>query len=168
VDGRGDGRGDLAPTATGQSSPYGRSLPAPAPVPARERARFLAIANCGFPEAQHCDVALEICRQFAGEAAFTWAGGLALGGGGTINGQPLAQANGMAREVVAALDAAAAILASGAVLTAEIEAQVRGPMMPKWLYLLAGNAGWLLTARKNGTLWRLGARPLYEAPETSA
>jgi multimeric flavodoxin WrbA len=164
VDGRGDGRGDLAPTATGQSSPYGRSLPAP--VSARERARFLAIANCGFPRPGTLRRRAGLCRQFAGEAG-SRGRRAGAGGGGAINGQPLAQANGMAREVVAALDAAAAILASGAVLTAEIEAQVRRPMMPKWLYLLAGNAGWLLTARKNGTLWRLGARPLYEAPETA-
>jgi hypothetical protein len=137
--------------------------PSPRRGGGRGERSFLAIANCGFPEAQHCDVALEVCRQFAGEAGYTWAGGLALGGGGAIDGRPLTEAGRMAREVVAALDAAAALLASGAVLTPEIEAQVRMPMMPKQLYLLAGNAGWLLTARKNEALRQLGARPLRAA-----
>jgi len=43
--------------------------------------RLVAIANCGFPEASHNDTALAVCRRFAAEAGFEWAGGLALGGG---------------------------------------------------------------------------------------
>jgi hypothetical protein len=127
----------------------------------RER-QFLALANCGFPEAHHCDVALAICRQFAQEAGFGWAGGLALGAGGAINGQSLEKVGGMARNVIAALDRAAEALARGDALPAEVEALIRTPLMPKRLYLLAGNAGWLMTARKNRVLLRLGARPLEE------
>jgi hypothetical protein len=137
--------------------------PPASPSPRRGGGRgersFLAIANCGFPEAQHCDVALEICRRFAREAGFSWAGGLALGAGGAINGRSLAQAGGMARNVIAALDAAADALARGEALSPEIEEQMRQPMMPRGLYRMAGNAGWLMTARRNGVLRRLGARP---------
>jgi hypothetical protein len=50
---------------------------------------FLAIANCGFPEAAHNATALAICRQFADKAGFAWAGGLALGEGGAISGRSL-------------------------------------------------------------------------------
>jgi putative NADPH-quinone reductase len=46
--------------------------------------RLVAIVNCGFPEARQNDTALAICRQFAREAGFEWAGGLALGGGEAI------------------------------------------------------------------------------------
>jgi hypothetical protein len=135
------------------------SSPSPVRGGGRGERSFLAIANCGFPEARHCDVALAICRQFAREAGFAWAGGLALGAGGAINGRPLAQAGGMARNVTAALDAAADALARGETLSPEIEAQMRQPLMPRGLYRLAGNAGWLMTARRNGVLRRLGARP---------
>ena len=77
------------------------------------RRPFLAIANCGFPEAAHDATALAICRQFAGAAGFEWAGGLALGEGGALSGRPLTEAGGMARNVTAALDLAAAALAEG-------------------------------------------------------
>ena len=50
---------------------------------------FAALANCGFPEAHHNRTALEICAQFAAAAGMTWAGGLALGAGGAVHGQPL-------------------------------------------------------------------------------
>ncbi len=106
------------------------------------------------------NIALAICREFAAAAGFTWAGGLALGGGGAINGQPLEQVGGMARNVVAALDATADALARGQAAPPEAITLLRQPLMPRGLYRLAGNAGWLMTARQNGTLRRLGARPL--------
>ncbi len=36
------------------------------------RLRFLAVVNCGFPEAVHCDTALAICRLFAAQARLDW------------------------------------------------------------------------------------------------
>lgn len=57
------------------------------PVPKKQR--LISIVNCGFPEAQHNKTAILICRCFAREAEFEWAGGLALGGGEAINGKPL-------------------------------------------------------------------------------
>ena len=80
----------LATEALERIAAHRLAQPAPAP------ASFLAIANCGFPEAQHNATALAICRQFADAAGFTWAGGLALGEGGAISGRPLAAAGGMA------------------------------------------------------------------------
>lgn len=46
---------------------------------------MVGIVNSGFPEAFHNDTALAILRRFAAETGFQWAGGLALGGGGTID-----------------------------------------------------------------------------------
>lgn len=54
--------------------------------PGERQPWFLAIANCGFPEARHNDVALAICEQFATATKMRWAGGLALGAGGAIHG----------------------------------------------------------------------------------
>ena len=45
--------------------------------------------NCGFAEAHHNDVALDIYRLFARDAGLHWAGGLAIGGGGMFAGKPL-------------------------------------------------------------------------------
>lgn len=123
-------------------------------------AQFLAIANCGFPEAHHNATALAICEQFAAEAGFQWAGGLALGAGGAIHGQPLASAGGLVCNVVAALDQAASALAAGEPLPPRTVASMAQPLMPASAYLLMGNIGWLVQARRHHALTHLGAKPL--------
>ncbi len=74
---------------------------------------LVAIVNNGFPEASQNEVALRICRRFAGEAGLRWVGGLALGGGEALGGRPLAEVGGMARHAVAALELAAEALDAG-------------------------------------------------------
>jgi hypothetical protein len=121
--------------------------------------RFVAIANCGFPEAEHCALALDVCAQFAQQAALHWAGGLAMGAGGAVNGQR-PTAKGMTHSVAEALDCAAAALACGEPLP---EAAIQGmarPLMPHSLYLIMGNLGWHMMARQNHAWTKLGARPL--------
>ena len=75
--------------------------------------RLVCLVNSGFPEAHQNDTALAICRQFARETGFHWAGGLQLGGGEAIGGRPLLEVKGMARNVIKSLDLAAAALAEG-------------------------------------------------------
>lgn len=48
---------------------------------------FVVIANCGFPEAHQNEPALAMCQEFARQAGFVWAGGLALGQGGSLAGR---------------------------------------------------------------------------------
>jgi hypothetical protein len=61
--------------------------------PARHpRTRLVGIVNSGFPETHQNAVALAICREFAAQSGFIWAGGLALGAGGAVGGQPLTEA----------------------------------------------------------------------------
>jgi hypothetical protein len=124
-----------------------------------ERPMFLAIANCGFPEAAHNATALAICRQFADGAGFAWAGGLALGEGGALSGAPLADRSGMAHNVVAALDLAADALAAGKPASEEAVALMARPFIPSGAYMLMGDLGWLMQARRNRVLTHLGARP---------
>ena len=119
----------------------------------------MPIANCGFPEVRHNDTALLICEQFAAAAGFRWAGGLALGEGGAINGQPLAKAGGMVHNVVAALDLAAAALAAGEPVPAEAVARMARPFIPASAYMLMGDLGWLMQARRHRAMTRLAGRP---------
>jgi hypothetical protein len=123
------------------------------------RCRFLAILNCGFPEASQCATALEICRVFSDQAGFEWAGGLALGGGEAIHGQQLSAAGGIARHVIDALDLASAALLSESVVPERAVQLMAAPSMPNALYTLAGNAGWILRARTHHAVTKLGARP---------
>jgi hypothetical protein len=123
------------------------------------RQRFLAIANCGFPESVHNVVSLAICRRFAKEAEFAWAGGMSLGGGGVLDGQPLRDRKGMARNIIRALDITAAALAGNRPIPeAAIELMAR-PLVPRWLYLWAGSRSWKRQAKQFGTRERLRDRP---------
>ena len=122
---------------------------------AGKKQRLMVIANCGFPEAQHNDTALAICRQFAREAGFEWAGGLALGGGESINGKSLSEVQGMARNVIKSLDLAANALAEGKVVPQEAVRAMAIPFVPIWAYTLMGGLGWKQQAKKHGTQLKL-------------
>jgi len=149
---------------------YVDSLPAPAvrafeaiAAARRNRApqqqRFMAIVNCGFPEAVHNRVALAICRQFARETGFLWAGGLGLGGGGAVGGQTLQSRKGLLRNVIRALEMTATALAGRRPLPeAAVELMAR-PLIPGWLTLRIGSWGWKRQAKRFGTLERLQERP---------
>jgi NAD(P)H-dependent FMN reductase len=113
------------------------------------RPLLTAVINCGFPEAQHCDSALAVGRQFAREVGFPWAGGVALGGGEALGAKPLHEVSGMARKVTRALDLAAEALAAGRALPEEADRLMRSPMFPAWLYRFMGTRGFTKEARAN-------------------
>jgi hypothetical protein len=123
------------------------------------RPRFVCIVNCGFPEARHNETAIRICRQFAREAGFDWAGGLALGGGEMIAGKPLVKMGGMVRRVVAALDLAAEALATGDAVPDQAVTLMAKPLISPRLFVLAGAFVWRMGARRYGAQRRLKARP---------
>ncbi len=124
---------------------------------------FLALANCGFPEASHNEVALAICRQFAAAARLRWAGGLARGGGQPLGGRQLEEAGGMARDAIPALELAAAALTVGQPIPAEAVSLMARPMIPPRLYTIAGDFGWRQQAWRNGVYRQLRAKP-YAGP----
>ncbi len=124
-------------------------------------ARFAALVNCGFPEAEHNRTALRIARHFAASAGYTWAGGLPLGGGGAVNPRvPVDEQHGPARHVDEALGEAAHDLARGeAIALQAIERMAQAPM-PEVLYRIAGDLGWRYQAHQNGLAQAdLRARP---------
>jgi multimeric flavodoxin WrbA len=123
---------------------------------------FAAISNSGFPEAVQSDTALATCRQFAQEAGFNWLGGLALGGGGAIDGRPLEELGARARNVRRSLDVAADALASGETIPQEAVRLMAKPIVPSWLYRRFGNAGWRRLATAHGARNRLGDHPSKE------
>jgi multimeric flavodoxin WrbA len=126
--------------------------------------RFMALVNCGFPEAHHNDVALAIYRRFAREAGFAWVGGLGLGAGEAFKGRALAQSGGMARNVIAALDLAAEALVGGQPLPPEAGALMARPTIPAGIYRIMGGLGWWLQARPHGTQWKL-SRKVWRSAE---
>jgi multimeric flavodoxin WrbA len=129
---------------------------------AAPRPRFLAIVNCGFPEAVHTDTALAVCRLWAGEAGLDWIGGLGIGGGGMLAGKPLADLGARARTVVRALALSATAIARGGIIPEEALRLARTLTVPVWLYRFLADREFLEEAKKHGTRARVGARP-YDA-----
>jgi multimeric flavodoxin WrbA len=129
----------------------GRSAP--------RRQLFTAVANCGFPEAFHNATALAICATFARQAGFEWAGSLALGGGGMINGVPLAEGGGKTLLIRKSLELAAEALARGQAIPQAVQDAMARPVVPSWAYRLMGGLGWILTARGYGALRLLKRQP---------
>ncbi len=115
----------------------------------RNGQQFLCIVNCGFPEAHHNDTAIAICRKFAGEVGFEWAGGLALGGGEAIIGKSLDKLGFMVRNITKSLDLTADDLANGKVLSHQAVTLMAKPLMPAWIYKLIGEFSFKRQAKKH-------------------
>lgn len=130
--------------------------------PTQRPLQFVALVNCGFPEAQQNETALAICHEFARQTQMHWAGGLALGQGGSIAGQSLTAAGGLVRPVVNALDLTATALAQGQPVPAEAVALMAKPLMPKFVYTMMGNLGWHLEARQQGAWGHLRDQPFAQ------
>lgn len=124
---------------------------------------FAAIVNSGFPESQHNDTALAICKRFCDGSHMNWAGGLGLGGGASIGGRPLATAGGMFRNVRASLDLAAEALSRGEVIPPEAVSLMSKKFVPAWLYMLLSSIGWRRQARAFGAQKRMREHP-YQGP----
>jgi multimeric flavodoxin WrbA len=124
---------------------------------------FMAIANSGFPEAKHSDTALAVCRLFARQAGFNWAGGLAMGGGGMIAGTPLEEMGGQVRNQKKALEIAAEALAQGEPVPKDAVVLMSKLGFPRWLYIWMGNRGWKQEARKHISLEKMYDQPFREA-----
>jgi hypothetical protein len=136
-----------------------RSLETIARHQPRGHRRLAAVINCGFPEAAQCDTALAILECFARRVDFEWAGGLALGGGASIDGRPLERLGGMTRHVRGGLDQAADALLRGEPIPPRAVAQLAKPMMPPRLYTGIASLGWRWQAARHGVHRHLNERP---------
>jgi len=135
------------------------TVDAQAPDEAGAQPGFLAICQCGFPEVEHNHVALEICANFARAAGFEWAGGLAMGAGGLIGGQPLGARGGLLRSVTRALDLSATELVDGRPVPAEAVRLMGKAAFPAFAYRFVANRGWRADLKKRGAATPLDARP---------
>ena len=127
----------------------------------RVPARFVALVQCGFPEAEQNRTALRIARHFAQQAGYAWGGGLPLGGGGVVTpGLALDAPHGVVAHVVRALDGAAQALSAGRPVPPEAIAEMARTPMPDALYRRMGDLGLRWQAHKNGLPQKaLHARP---------
>ena len=125
----------------------------------KQNQSFVAVCNCGFPEAEQMNTALAICKRFAKETGFQWFGALALGGGEAIHGRALKEVGGMARNIMRSLDMAAVALANGQPVPEEATKLMAKPFVPALLYRMIGNSGWKRDAKKYGVRRHLNDQP---------
>jgi len=122
--------------------------------------RFSAIANCGFPGANHNDTAIAITSEFARKSGFNWMGGLALGAGeGIVHGVPLNELDGRAIPIKASLDMTAEALANGQPIPQSAKDLFAKPIIPNWAYTLQGQFGWKMAAKQYGMQKELKRQP---------
>ncbi len=120
--------------------------------------RLAVIVQCGFPEVHQCDTAVGICRHFAETSGMRWAGALAMGMGGALEGD-FHRLPGGGKTILDALGKTAKALAGGGEIPDEAKALFAKSLMPRWLYTLTGNMGWRLKMRKNKAKRPIGYRP---------
>ena len=114
--------------------------------------RFVSIVNCGFAEPSQNDTCQRILRRFADRAGFEWVAGVSLGAGARIP-----------KRVREALKILVEALDLEILVPDEVEQLTRKPLMPGWLYVIAGNSMWKRMADEHGVKDRLRARP-YKRP----
>jgi len=128
--------------------------------------RFVAIANCGFPEAHHNEPALAICEEFAAQSDMTWLGSLSLGAGeGMVHGKPLNELGGQGAPFRKSLDLAAAALADGKSIPQQARDLLAKPLIPIWMYKVVGGMGWKQSAKKYRMQKSLRQQPYLEIGE---
>jgi len=121
--------------------------------------RFAAISQCGFPEAQHNNVAIAICQRFALAASLEWVGGLALGMSGAVSGKRLTEQGGMVRNIIKSLDLTVEALVENKPVPDEAIRLMAKPLIPKIMYTAMGNLGWRQQAKRYGARKKLRDRP---------
>lgn len=121
---------------------------------------FIAVVNCGFPEAEQNKTALKVYEQFAKEAKFKYLGGIAIGMGGAVSGKSLAEMGGMAKNLIEGLDQAADDIVRDHRLSDSVIEKTSKPLISqKWLYTLIGNFSWRFQGFQNGVYRKMNDKP---------
>lgn len=115
-----------------------------------------AVCNCGFYEAEHTRLALDIIEHFSVRSGLVWGYGLGIGGGGFLYSQSNNMTKGPAANIYAALQELGQAIQSGDTGRQNVFVT---PKIPRFLYEFGGNIGWRQMARKYGTGKLLKAKP---------
>jgi hypothetical protein len=121
--------------------------------------QLIAIINSGFPEAEQNYTALQICRRFAIESGFEWLGGLPLGGGAGIDGQPLEKYGILNKKLINSLDISSDAICNREQIPEKAIRLIESYPI-KWLYFnFLKFFGIRYLAKKNGVLGQIHDQP---------
>jgi hypothetical protein len=135
-------------------------------VPPTKSQLLVAIMNSGFPEKEHMDIAIKIIRNFAQESNFKWGGGIRVGWGEALNGEPLNEKKGMTRKLTRGLSLASTDLSKGQAMSEEAERLASASFVPIFLAklmirLFINRNTWDKPAKENKVKAKMYDRP-YE------
>jgi multimeric flavodoxin WrbA len=115
------------------------------------------LINCGFLEGTQNKTALNILKNYSRRIKFNWRFGVGIGGGEFMKGSKDMPINSrMKRPVYNAFLALKEDIENNS--NDLVDNILTNPKMPKFIYKLAGNAGWKSMAKKNN----LKAKDLYK------
>jgi hypothetical protein len=122
---------------------------------------FVAIVNCGFPEAKHNNIAIAGCQIFAKQVGFKWAGALAVGGmEGFIKDHALGELKGLVRNQKKALEIAADALSRGEPIPEKAVVLMSKLAIPAgWLFLWLSKRMWRTLAKKGNITDKIYDQP---------
>ena len=122
---------------------------------------FVAIVNCGFPEAHQADVALAISQRFAAACRFRWLGGMAVGLGAMLDGRPLGKGGARLffKHVEHGLELAAGALARGEAVPELARELLARPVISPAGFVPMGNLHWWVKAAAREVQGRLREQP---------
>lgn len=115
---------------------------------AEKKTNVYTIINCGFPEPEINEEAMRVLDCFSQQTGRSFLGGVMVGCGGMLLGA--AQAPFM-RPVFGEIDSLFVRVKRETLSGMPEGAQISkiAPKFPKWIYFVAGNAGWRSMAKKN-------------------
>ena len=117
-----------------------------------------AVCNCGFYEAKHTQLALQIVENFTIHCGMPWGYGIGIGCGGLLLSQSKNLSKGPTAHVYAALQELGSAIKEGG----KRENVFITPKIPYFLYKIGGNIGWRHMAKKYGTWKSLRAKPHFD------
>ncbi len=124
---------------------------------------LFTIINCGFPEAEHNRIALEIMYNFTGETGLKWGLGLGIGMGSMAGGEKIPEKSRILKPVENELNLMANRINNCERERTRAETRFVLPSFPKFLYLFAATAQWKILGKKNGVKRLLKQRPYAES-----
>ena len=123
----------------------------------------LPIVQCGFPEATHTRLAVELVACGAVQSGMPWAGHLALGGGPSIGGSEIDSGRRF-RRLQAVLDRVADALVAGDPVPPDLTSELYAPVVHPTVYRWFGNIGILAGSVRQGSFRELWQQP-FAHPE---
>lgn len=117
--------------------------------------RVYAVANCGFYEAHHAQLVLNMVRLFANRSGCPWGYGVGIGGGPMLNAMGEDWSRGPASEIQNALTDLARAMRERESLPDAFAV----PKFPRVLYRAMAHMGWKTMAKKNKVNGKLRAKP---------